>query len=512
MRLKLKSLSIKTKAGLLYLFLAIVNITIFTSLIFYNQVELISKNTEYNVKEYSSNFIHYLNTLSGKWHSDGRSRQDVIKIISSEIENRNTISKSRLIKSFMIFTEEGEILHKSLPGLEIANRDLVVGMEALTSEEFLRTRYVSKINKETYELSSYIPLKVHTLTGSILLLRFKMEDFDQYVSSLYTIVSIVIGFIVVFHLVFAFFLFRLIIKPINSLHEKSLEISRGNLAVRADIKQEDEIGELGIAFNSMADSIQEKIEMLQKYNDVVESELLIAGDVQKNIVFPNIEETQYYKYSVFFKSFAKVSGDYYDIFDLGNSSYGFLLVDASGHGVPAALITMVAKEQFRLYAPFLTDPGELFKKINNEISEILQNAQGYYFTAFYLILDSDKKVHYCSGGHPTQFIIKDKMKEMKPLTTDGFLVGISKEMSHMYETRSMQLESGDKIVMFTDGITEQPDPDWEQYGIGRVMDSIKKTISDPGELILKSVIDDFSDFADPDNLKDDATLIIIDVK
>jgi sigma-B regulation protein RsbU (phosphoserine phosphatase) len=112
----------------------------------------------------------------------------------------------------------------------------------------------------------------------------------------------------------------------------------------------------------MADSIQEKITTLQRYNDRMEFELSMSGEVQQ-IIFPHIEQNNYFDYAVFHKAFGKVSGDYYDVFKLDKSKYGFLIVDVSGHGVPAALITMIAKEKFRTLAPHYCDPAELFKYV-----------------------------------------------------------------------------------------------------------------------------------------------------
>ncbi|MCP4136642.1 MAG: SpoIIE family protein phosphatase [bacterium] len=515
MRIQIKSIS--TKIGLLYVFLAIVNISIFTILIYENQVDLIRENTQYQITEYTASLLGSLNELSEKMASQKKSRKAVLAAIDAEFKQK--MKHNRMIKRVMIFTEQGKKLYASDPELKVSDKDINHGIMAPSGVEFAGSKYYSIVDKDLYLISFYIPLEIYRLKGTILTLQMSMENFDEKMSTVYRIITVVIGFITVFHLLFGFFLFRLIIRPIKSLSTSSMKISEGDLTVRTDIGHDDEIGRLGTAFNGMAASIQEKIEMLEEYNtrlkqynEKMDTELSIAGDVQRSIVFPRVEETDSYKYSLFFEAFARVSGDYYDIFDLGDSRHGFLLVDASGHGVPAALLTMIVKEQFRVHAPVIDDPAELFKKVNSEITAILKNALGFYFSAFYLILDDKKRITFCNAGHVVPYIIRKKKKGIRLLNTNGFLVGISPDMGHMYETRSTELETGDKIILYTDGITEHSNKSGEEFGNDRLLGTMKKNFNNSGDQILKAIIDDMNDFSSMENLKDDTTLIIIDIK
>ncbi len=507
--MKIKAKSISVKVGLLYIFLAILNMSFFSIIIYENQIDLITENTKYHVKELTGTLVGSLEKFSKEMGSKKifrtKNKKEIIKEVADIISKR--------IDDFILFTEEGKAIYKSNQDIQITKSDIANGLRAITSMDFTGKQYYSSIDEESYNISFYIPFKVHSLDESILFLKVNMDEISRRLEQLYKLIILIIVIIAVFHVFFAVVLFRFFVKPIQSLHEKSLEISQGNLSARADIAREDEIGSLGNAFNSMADSIQEKIDTLQKQNDTMEFELDIASDVQK-IIYPELEEDNQFNCAVYHNSFAKVSGDYYDIFPLGDSKYGFLILDVSGHGVPAALVTMIAKDMFKRHAPKYEKPSELFKRINTEISDTLkkQDTHTMYFSAFYLIIGPNNVLSYCNAGHSQSILIKKQKKKMALLDTNGVVVGVSKDMNDLYETKQAKVERGDKIVLFTDGIVEAMNINKEQFGTERLIESIKKNFLKPGDEMLNTIIEDLSQYTNIDELRDDATLFIIEVK
>ncbi|MDY6935476.1 MAG: SpoIIE family protein phosphatase [Spirochaetota bacterium] len=508
MNIKVKSISLKV--GLLYIFLAIVNMSFFSIMIYENQIDLITENTKYNVKELTSMLISSLQKFSDEMKSNRlfnvKNKDEVIREVT------NIISKN--VHDYVLFTEDGRTLFKSNSDFSVTKSDVLNGIRAVTNMDFTGKQFYSKIDEESNEISFYIPFKVYLLEESILFLKFKMKDIGERLSDLYRLILVIIITIAVFHIIFAVILFRLFVKPIQSLHEKSIEISEGNLSARADIKQDDEIGQLGGAFNSMADSIQEKITTLQKQNEMIEFELNIAGEVQQ-VIFPKLESTERFDYALYHNAFGKVSGDYYDVIPLRNSQLGFLIVDVSGHGVPAALITMIIKEIFRSQAPYYKTPSQLLQQVNSEITDLMEmqdSHMGIYFSAFYLIIDENNMLSYCNAGHLHSLLIRKNQKKVVTLNTDGFLLGISKDMNQIYETKMTRIESGDKIVMYTDGIVEAFNLDKEQFGVNRILESIRKSYVLSGNHIVKNIVEDLSKFTNIEELKDDATIFLIEVK
>jgi len=176
---------------------------------------------------------------------------------------------------------------------------------------------------------------------------------------------------------------------------------------------------------------------------------------------------------------------------------------------------MIIKEKFRQYTPKFSDPAELIKVVNHEIIGILEDMDkdsAMYFTAYYIIIDKDNMIHSVDAGHICPFLIRKERKRIEILKSGGIPVGISKELDNMYITFRTKAESGDKIVLYTDGIIEARNSDDKMYGMGGLINSLKKDFREPADSLLKSIIKDLAGFTNLNMLKDDATLFVIELK
>jgi len=511
MKLRLKSISVKMT--LLYLFLAIVNMSIFTIMIYENQIDLITENSKYHIRERTEEFIASLHKLSGETGEKKifrlNDRKKVIQEVADIIHNK-LIGRDSLI----IFTEAGDILHRSRPDLELGAQDIKNGITAIANLDYSGRRIYSTVDEENFVISFYIPYSLYLVGDTIMLLKIEMRDFKRRLWELYRMIGVILVFLAIFHVAFAIIFQRMFIRPIQALHEKSLEISRGNLDARSDIMKDDEIGELGMAFNSMADSIQDKIITLQRQRDQMEEEMDVASGVQQ-LIYPKIKSDKRFSYPIFHKSLAKVSGDYYDVMRLEGSRTGYILVDVSGHGMPAALVTMVVKELFNQAAPLYEKPDDLFRYMNGEIIDLLTREGihlGVYFTAIYIMIDEKNVLSYCNAGHEQALIVKTGIQKLLPLSATGGPLGIAAAMDGLYATSALRLEKGDKIILFTDGITEARDPQGKEFGMTGLKDSIRRHFRLDCERMLAGITGDLTAYVGTNGLKDDATLFCIEVK
>lgn len=502
-----KSISVKISG--LYIFLAVINMSFFTIIIYENQIDLIVENTKYRIIELTNSIVSSMDKLGSEikpGNGNNITREKVVKEISGLL--------GRMTNRYIIFSEDGEVIYKSPENFQFSRNDILNGIKAVTNRDFTGKRYYSVVDRDSYEISFYIPFSMHTLEQSILFIKFQMKDIDTRLKQLYKLIILIVVLVSFFHILFAIMLFRVFVKPIKSLHEKSIAITQGDLSARSDIRQDDEIGDLSKAFNSMAESVEEKIITLKEQYQIIETELDMASKVQ-DVIFPAIVNNDRFNFSVYTRPVDKVSGDYYDIFDLGDSKYGFLIVDVQGHGLPAAMITMIIKEKFRLYTPLYHDPAELIKLINNEVVEIIEEMDkesALYFTAFYLIIDRGNVIHSVDAGHICPFFVRRERKRIELLKSGGIPIGISKEMDNMYITFQTKAEKGDKIILYTDGIIEARNAEKKQYGMGGIINSLKKDFREPADSLLKSIIKDLAGFTNINTLKDDATLFIIELK
>ncbi len=260
-----RSSSISVKVSVLYVLLAIINISFFTVMIFENQVDLITDNTKLNAKELVSTMVSSLKKFSSEVGPKGVFKA---KTIEDRIREADRVIRP-LVKEYCIFSESGRIIHRSSPEISTPDSYVQDGLKAITNRDFTGKEFYLKIREEAHEMYFYVPLHEFLLGDSILFIRYGMKDIGNRLRELYTMIVVIVIVIAVFHFLFAILLFRIIIRPIQLLYRGSIEIADGNFDVRVQINRQDEIGALGRAFNAMAESIQEKIQKLSEQMKVI---------------------------------------------------------------------------------------------------------------------------------------------------------------------------------------------------------------------------------------------------
>ncbi len=504
--MKLGVKSISGKIFYLYMTLALINIAFFSIIIFENQIELIVDNTIYQYKELAGGVAETLQFSAYDINTKNNTISD------SKLNNAVSII-SRTIDNFLIISEDGKILAQKGENEAISERDVADSVKAITARDFSGTLYFTRVERSRSDITFYIPVKTGGVTDQVLIFRRSLYAMNDQLKAFYRQIGVVVFFLALFHIAVAFLFYRIFVKPLSNLHKQSSALSSGNYSARVEQISRDEIGELSLSFNSMADSIQEKVRTLEEYNSRMDFELSLAGDVQK-LIYPEIKDNERFNLSLFSKPCGSVNGDYYDIFDLGENRFAFLIADVSGHGVPAALLTMTLKEKFNLYASAIDDPAEIFKILNTEILQMLTSEMTipHYFTGFYIVIENDNSVSFCSAGHPLPVYISKRNKCHSFLRSDGGVVGLMREMGESYTTEKVQMEPGDKIILLTDGILEAADHGNVQFGVDRILQVINEGINLPVKDNVAMIVQRLKEFTNIDKLIDDATILGIEIK
>jgi phosphoserine phosphatase RsbU/P len=502
---RLKSLAVKL--FLLYCFLAIVNMSIITTVIYENQVELIVENAKYRIRERAESAASSL----ADFIRDASSSN----IFTSDKKGIVGVLESIAVKSsavYAVFDEKGNVFASS-HAFVFLKKDIIDGMAAISGRDFAGRKYFSDVDPSNYTVSYYIPVLTGNFEDRIVVFRYNVSEIRTRLNELYKMVLFIILLIVAVHILLGFILYNIFVKPVSHLHQTSINLRQGDLSARVGISSKDEIGELGIAFNEMATSIQTKVKKLTDYNNTMNLELSIASDVQR-IIFPKSGRI-FDKFNAAFYQvpYGKVCGDYYDIFDFGNGRYGFLIADVSGHGTPAALLTMLVKEIFKRFATTAKDPSALLSKVNYELCDILEKGESgmvLYMTCFLTIIENNT-LYYSGAGHPYPLIIRNNEKSISTLSSEGLILGIDKNIKDMHNTQSIQVKSGDKIIMYTDGVTEANIQNGKAFGITRLIQSVQKSYNKAPQEIIDEIVSDLSSFCDITSIKDDTTIVIIEV-
>ena len=198
---------------------------------------------------------------------------------------------------------------------------------------------------------------------------------------------------------------------------------------------------------------------LLEAREALDRELHLASRIQRSLMPEVMPELEHFQFAATLKPSGAVSGDFYDIYRLDETHYGFYVADAIGHGVPAALLTIFVKKgiQTRDIRPdgyHLLPPGEVLTRLNRDIISEKLSANPFV-TLFYAILDiKASTVTYASGGHPPAILLGAD-GGVRPLLCEGALLGI---FESDFTTGQVTLTPGDRVVLYTDGIEQARSP------------------------------------------------------
>ncbi len=199
-----------------------------------------------------------------------------------------------------------------------------------------------------------------------------------------------------------------------------------------------------------------------------------------------------------------VGGDLYDVIRVGKNGYGFLVADVSGHGIPAALITSLAKSSFNYHSGWGVNPATVCEKVNQEIYKITCNL-GFFLTAYYGILNLETGTfEFSNAGHNPALHYCSSSNMIEKLNTKGPSIGVIE--SPKYKVDSVHLEKGDRIYFMTDGIIEAKNNDREIYSYKRMKDYILKTIDLSPKEQIDGIIKDIGEFCGEEPPEDDRTI------
>ncbi len=304
-------------------------------------------------------------------------------------------------------------------------------------------------------------------------------------------------------------------KPILSLKNGVDEIGAGNLDHVLDIKTGDEIEDLGHAFNTMAQNLEEYIENLSKVTaekERIGAELDVATKIQASMlpcIFPAFPEREEFEVYASMNPAKEVGGDFYDFFMVDEDNLAVVVADVSGKGVPAALFMVIGKTLIKDHTTSGKDLGEVFTEVNRLLCEA--NSEELFITAFVGVLNLKTGMfRYVNAGHEIPFVSKSKGK-FEPYKIRAAFVLAGMEGTR-YKSGEMQLEPGDKLFQYTDGVTEATDKDNRLFGMERLEETLARLADKTPTEILDGVKADIDEFVGDAPQFDDITMLCLEYR
>ncbi len=207
--------------------------------------------------------------------------------------------------------------------------------------------------------------------------------------------------------------------------------------------------------------------------------------------------------------FSNIGGDFYRFIDAGENKIGILVIDVSGHGLSAALISVMANTIISSFPQtVLEKPGQFFTRMNRNL---LGRLGGNFITATYVVINHvDRTIMYANAGHPSAMLYRNKEKQFKHLTASGPLLGVWEEPE--FSVYQAEYHPGDRLLLFTDGLLEHYTGDQvtildEKEFAGIIYDKI----GDNPEKLPETIIHTIMKYSGNTEFDDDVTLLLVEM-
>ena len=259
-------------------------------------------------------------------------------------------------------------------------------------------------------------------------------------------------------------------------------------------------------YDRMRRQIEASYRILRQ-RDALEREMNVAREVQRELLPHGAPTLEGLELTGICRPAVAVGGDYYDYLQHGDGRPGLVIADISGKGVPAALLMASLQASVRSLFPTETTPGRLHERLNDALYHASSAAR--YATAFLADFDPGTRcLTYSNAGHLPALIVR--REETIRCEEGGLPIGLFE--GSVYDTGTLTLAPGDLLALFTDGVTEAPAPDGEEFGADRLAELLRAHLEHPLDAVLQAVLDALLDWSGPVEPHDDVTLVLARVQ
>jgi phosphoserine phosphatase RsbU/P len=253
--------------------------------------------------------------------------------------------------------------------------------------------------------------------------------------------------------------------------------------------------------------LQRAVEMGKTRSKQQEQELAKAREIQEGLLPKKIPQVRGLEVAGAWQPASTVGGDYFDVLKFGEKKIGVCIGDVVGKGISAALLMANLQASFRAFASEEVSPSTLVGRLNEVISNNI--APDKFVTFWYCTIDTNEnRLTYASAGHWPP-ILFHKSGEGVPLREGGTPLGIFADWK--YEDGGFPLASGDRLVLYTDGLTEAMNSDEQEFGEGRLLELCRSNIALSASELLAAIRKEVVSFCNG-NFQDDFTLVVVAVK
>ena len=391
-------------------------------------------------------------------------------------------------------------------GMHISSIGIIPDESMLQGKTASKLYKTNVINEETDFSEEYMYVFTFVEGYCIIAAMPVAEAMLMRDASLYTSIFMLILIFAALFIFIYFLIKKVIINNLQKINSTLSEITGGNLNVKVDVRSNAE-------FSSLSDDINSTVATLKRYIGEaaarIDKELEYAKQIQLSALPSDFPDTENYGIYAQMIAAKEVGGDFYDFYSLDENTVLFLAADVSGKGIPAAMFMMTAKTIIRGLAERGLSVDEIFTLANEKLCE--NNESGMFVTAWMGKIDlSTGKISFANAGHNPPIIVHKNGECEYLKSRTGFVLAGMEGMR--YRANEMILNRGDRIFLYTDGVTEATDKNEALYGEERLLSYIDKNKGMNAELLLPGLKEDIDLFVGDAPQFDDITMLIFDYK
>jgi phosphoserine phosphatase RsbU/P len=308
-------------------------------------------------------------------------------------------------------------------------------------------------------------------------------------------------------LVFSAQLTRTLTRCVHDLYGGTKRVEAGDFSHRIPVRTKDQLSELARSFNTMTQRIEQLIVEV-KDKEKLEAELEIARQVQAQLFPREVPALKTLELLGVCNPARVVSGDYYDFIPIDSRSTAVVIGDISGKGISAALLMASVQSSLRAQLRMGGNgiglsTATLVSRLNRQLYESTPPEK---YATFYCGFYDDQigRLAYTNAGHLAPILIR--RRSVTRLESNGMAVGLFPEST--YEQTFIDLEAGDLLIAFTDGITESENAVGEQFGDRQLIDLVMRNRERPLDEIMRTITNAVRDWASDLDNQDDTTMLL----
>lgn len=338
-------------------------------------------------------------------------------------------------------------------------------------------------------------------------LALSAKRIDEQLSSLRA-VMIAIGVVAVALAAgVCFYMAWVVTKPVHTLIHDMDIVAQGDLEHQTRAHSSDEIGAIAGQFNEMTQRLQAAQEA-ERENQRYEDELEMAREIQQKLLPPKIPHIRGLDVHATYHPAKEVGGDYYDLFPIDKEHLGIIVADVSGKGIPGSMVMATTRTVLRFVAARNTSASNTLLRTNQVVAADIR--RGMFVTAFYIVLNvRTHEMVVASAGHNPMVLFRGATQEVELVNPSGIALGFDKGplFERTIKEQTVQLQPGDRVVLYTDGVVEAMDGKNEEYSDERFHAFVKKNTELGSEAFVDALLEDLDRHKGNAEQHDDITVV-----